>query len=115
MDLSGIIVAGRRKDVSRLGVVNTAGTDRQSPLGLFPEQPKPRLYDCVVEGLRTRHYSRRTEQAYIHWIRRFISFHAPNRPRQLREGNVNRFLTHLAHEGSSYKQGGCGDSPRIRS
>jgi len=29
----------------------------------------------VVEVLRTRHYSRRTEQAYIHWIRRFIRFH----------------------------------------
>jgi hypothetical protein len=39
-----------------------------TPLGLFPEQPKPRLYDCVVEGLLTRHYSRPTEQAYIHWI-----------------------------------------------
>ena len=76
--------------------MSTASTDPQSPLGSFPEQPKPRLYDCVVEALRTRHYSRRTEQAYIHWIRRFISFHAPNHPRQLREGDVNRFLTHLA-------------------
>lgn len=66
----------KHKDVSRLGVVNTAATDRQSPLELFPEQPKPRLYDCVVEALRSRHYSCRTEQAYIHWIRRFISFHA---------------------------------------
>jgi hypothetical protein len=36
--------------------------DRQSPLGLFSAQPTPRLYDRVVEVLRTRHYSRRTEQ-----------------------------------------------------
>ena len=76
--------------------MNTASADRQSPLGLFPGQPKPRLYDRVVEALRTRHYSRRTEQAYIHWIRRFILFHAPNHPRQLKEGDVNRFLSHLA-------------------
>jgi site-specific recombinase XerC len=44
-------------------------------LGLFPGEPTPRLYDRVVEVLRTRHCSRRTEQAYIHWIRRLIRFH----------------------------------------
>ncbi len=43
-------------------------------------------------------------QAYIHWIRRFISFHAPNYPRQLREGDVNRFLTHLAVGENSAKR-----------
>jgi site-specific recombinase XerC len=43
-------------------------------LGLFPGEPTARLYDRVVEVLRTRHYSRRTEQAYIHWSRRFIRF-----------------------------------------
>jgi site-specific recombinase XerC len=55
--------------------MNNSPGDRRSPLGLFPGQPTPRLYDRVVEVLRTRHYSRRTEQAYIHWIRRFIRFH----------------------------------------
>jgi len=44
-------------------------------LGVFPGEPAPRLYDRVVEVLRTRHCSRRTEPAYIHWIRRFIRFH----------------------------------------
>ncbi len=38
--------------------------NRQWPLGLLPAQPTPRLYDRVVEVLRTRHYSRRTEQTY---------------------------------------------------
>jgi site-specific recombinase XerD len=65
---------------------------------MFPGQPTPRLYDRMVEVLRTRHYSRRTEQAYIHWIRRFILFHARAHPRELAEGDVNRFLTHLAVE-----------------
>jgi integron integrase len=50
---------------------------------MFPGQPTPRLYDRVVEVLRTRHYSRRTEQACIHWIRRFILFHARAHPREL--------------------------------
>jgi site-specific recombinase XerD len=63
---------------------------------MFPGQPMPRLYDHVVEVLRTRHDSRRTEQAYIHWIRRFVLFHPRAHPRELAEGEVNRFLTHLA-------------------
>lgn len=43
---------------------NYAGK-RCSPLGLFPGQPTPRLYDCVVEALRTRHYSLRTERGQV--------------------------------------------------
>ena len=54
--------------------MNNSPADRRSPLGLFPGEPTPRLNDRVVGVLRTRHYSRRTEQAYIHWIRRFIRF-----------------------------------------
>jgi integron integrase len=63
---------------------------------LFPDWPRPRLYDRVVEVLRVHHYSRRTEEAYIHWIRRYIEFHEHQHPRHLAEGDVNRFLTHLA-------------------
>jgi len=66
------------------------------PLGLFPEQPAPRLYDRAVEVLRARHYSRRTEEAYVHWMRRFLSFYRGRHPRELAEGDVNCFLTHLA-------------------
>ena len=66
--------------------------------GLFPGQPEPRLYDRVVETLRTRHYSRRREEAYVHWIRRFILFHHARHPRELATGDMNRFLTHLAME-----------------
>jgi len=70
--------------------------DRRSPLGLFPGQPMPRLYDRAVEVLRTRHYSRRTEDAYLHWIRRFFFLMIGRQPRELAETGVNRFLTHLA-------------------
>lgn len=47
----------------------------RSPLGLFPDTPVPRIYDRIVEVLRVRHYSRRTEEAYLYWIRRYIEFH----------------------------------------
>ncbi len=56
--------------------MNNSPADCRSPLGLFPGQPTPRLYDHLVEVPRTRHYSRRTERANIHGIRRFICFHS---------------------------------------
>ncbi|MEQ8847134.1 integron integrase [Botrimarina sp.] len=52
----------------------------------------------MVEVLRVRHYSRRTEEAYVHWVRRYIGFHDRRHPRELAEDEVNRFLTHLAVE-----------------
>ena len=59
-------------------------------------QPTPRFYDCLVEALHIRYYNRRTEEAYFHWIRRFLAFHDSIHPRQLAEKDLNRFLTHLA-------------------
>ena len=46
---------------------------RHAPLRLFADRPSPRLYDRIVEVLRVRHYSRRTEEAYLHWMRRYIA------------------------------------------
>ena len=66
---------------------------KTKPLGLFQGEPTPRLYDHLIGVLRVRHYSRRTEEAYVHWIRRFIEFHRHQHPRQLAEGDVNGFLT----------------------
>ena len=57
------------------------------------------MYDRVIEVLRVHHYSRRTERAYVGWIRRFILFHRPRHPRELSEADANRFLTHLAVDG----------------
>jgi len=55
--------------------MNNSTADRPLPLGLLVGWPVPRLYDRVVEILRTRRYSRRTEQGYVHWIRRFVLGH----------------------------------------
>jgi hypothetical protein len=61
-------------------------------LGLFPGKPAPRQYDRIVEVPRVRHYSRRTEEAYLHWIRRFILFHDRRHPRQLAESALRTTL-----------------------
>ena len=56
----------------------------------------PRLLDRVHEAIRRRYFSRRTEQAYVHWIRRFIYFHGKRHPRDLGEAEVTAFLNDLA-------------------
>jgi hypothetical protein len=60
--------------------MTTAALERRSPLGLFPDKPVPRLYDRVVETLRVRHYSHRTEEAYARSADQH--FAAIDRPRQ---------------------------------
>src|SRR5437667_553769 len=58
--------------------------------------PKPRLLDRVRETVRARHYSRRTEKAYVHWIRRYIFFHGKRHPAEMGAAEVTSFLTSLA-------------------
>jgi integron integrase len=54
------------------------------------------LSEVVRSKLRVGHYSRRTEEAYLGWIRRFIKFHGGRHPRDLREPEVAGFLEDLA-------------------
>lgn len=62
-------------------------------------QPKvPRLLDEVRSAIARRHYSRRTEETYIHWIKRFIFFSGKRHPRGMGQGEVTGFLNHLARE-----------------
>lgn len=58
-----------------------------------------RLMDAVRDCLRTRHYSLRTEQAYVGWILRYIRFHQRRHPREMGGPEVAAFLTALAVEG----------------
>jgi site-specific recombinase XerD len=58
--------------------------------------PEPRLLDQMRGRLRVKHYSIRTEQAYVHWVHRFILFHGKRHPRDLGPPEVEEFLTHLA-------------------
>jgi site-specific recombinase XerD len=61
--------------------------------------PRPRLLDRVREAIRARHYSRRTEKAYVHWIRRYILFHGKRHPAEMGAAEVTSFLTSLAVDG----------------
>jgi integron integrase len=57
---------------------------------------KPKLLDLVKAAIRTRHYSYRTEQSYIQWIKRFVLFHNKRHPNEMGEKEINEFITHLA-------------------
>jgi integron integrase len=70
---------------------------QQSSQSLQTNKP-PRLMDQIHEVCRRRHLSARTEEAYRFWIRQLIFFYDKRHPRELREGEVTRFLNHLAVE-----------------
>ena len=57
----------------------------------------PRLLDRVRQAIRTRHYSPKTEQAYVRWIRQFVVFHGRRHPDELGAAEVSAFLSHLAN------------------
>jgi integron integrase len=59
---------------------------------------KPKLLDQVRHKIRLKHYSIRTEQAYVDWIKRFILFHHKRHPVSMGAPEVEAFLTHLAVE-----------------
>src|SRR5690348_17271253 len=56
----------------------------------------PGLLARLRAAIRVRHYSRRTEEAYVSWVRRFVRFHGMRHPAELGERDVARFLTSLA-------------------
>jgi integron integrase len=61
---------------------------------------KPKLLDQVRDVIRRKHYSFRTEQIYLGWIRRFILFHGKRHPGDMAEAEVTDFLTSLARDGN---------------
>jgi site-specific recombinase XerD len=64
--------------------------------GLPSADAKPRLLDAVRGVIRCKHYSIRTEQSYVDWIKRYIYFHNKQHPKDLGEEHISAFLTHLA-------------------
>lgn len=65
---------------------------------LTPSSSQPRLLDRLRLALRSRHYSRRTENTYLMWVKRFIFFHNVRHPAEMAEPEINAFLTYLAVE-----------------
>ena len=64
--------------------------DLPAPVG------QPKLLDRVRDAIRTRHYSRRTEAAYVSWIRQYIVFHKKAHPSTMGEREIGAFLSWLA-------------------
>jgi integron integrase len=67
-----------------------------SSLPTLGERNKPKLLDQVRQLMQLRHYSLRTEEAYVGWIRRYILFHGKRHPRELGENEIAGFLSNLA-------------------
>ncbi len=62
------------------------------------DPPPLRLLDQLRSQVRYLHYSIRTEQAYVHWVRAFVRFHGLRHPAELGGGDVEAFLTWLAND-----------------
>lgn len=54
------------------------------------------MFEVAREKMRTRHMAYRTEQAYLHWMRRYVNFYSRRHPREMGAHEVESFLTHLA-------------------
>jgi integron integrase len=68
------------------------------PLDSTPQPPK--LLDQVAAKMRMLHYAKRTERAYVDWIKRYILFHKKKHPREMAAPQIESFLTYLAVEGN---------------
>lgn len=73
-------------------------TGSQTCLNTSPEG-KPKLLDQLRNAIRLRHYSIRTEEAYVQWAKRFILFHNKRHPKDMGRSEIEAFLTHLAVSG----------------
>lgn len=65
-------------------------------MSLSVEQQPKKLLDQVRDAIRVKHYSYRTEESYVNWIRRYILFHNKRHPKDMGSAEITAFLTHLA-------------------
>ena len=65
---------------------------------LSPVPQARKLLDQYSDALRTRHYSLRTEQTYISWVRQYILYHKKRHPRDMGVAEINEFITYLANQ-----------------
>ena len=86
---------------------STSSTPLNSPVEIVAEKSfstsrtpaKSALLEAVRDRCRVKHYSLRTEDAYLGWIKRFIFFHKMRHPSKMGGLEVEQFLTHLAVSG----------------
>ena len=87
------------RPISRTLVVIDGGSNFKAAVQTQPAIQKPKLLEQVRQAIRTRHYSYRTQKAYVHWIRRYIFFHNKRHPMEMAEPEIGQFLSSLATEG----------------
>ena len=78
---------------------NLSGSIMSRPNNIVPrpgQAERPKLLHLVRRAIRARHYSPRTEEAYVAWVRRFVRFHDTRHPLDLGEPEITQFLTSLA-------------------
>jgi hypothetical protein len=81
--------------MTQLRVEEGPNMSEQGTEGVPEAAARPRLLDLVREAIRRRQYSYRTEQTYLHWIKRFILFSGKRHPRELGAPEVTAFLNDL--------------------
>jgi integron integrase len=86
------------KSANRTLAVIDGGLNFKASVQTLATTQKLKLLDQVRQAIRTRHYSYRTEKAYVHWIKRFIFFHNKRHPAEMGEVKIAAFLSSLACE-----------------
>jgi site-specific recombinase XerD len=90
--------ANTHRPINRTLAVIDGGLNFKAGVQTLPTIPKPKLLDQVRQAIRTRHYSPKTEESYVHWIKRFIFFHNKRHPAEMSEKEIAQFLSSLASE-----------------
>src|SRR3954451_2341161 len=83
-------------DLTRNQYTRKAPPAAHEPESDYQQRHPPKLLDQIRGRLRAKHYSIRTEEAYVDWVRRYVLFHGKVHPRELKASDVEAFLTHLA-------------------
>jgi len=91
---------GRRGGVAGTSSTGGAAFDGALRARRHPVDMSPKLLTEVRLAIRRKHYSRRTEEAYVQWVRRFVRYHGLRHPAAMGPREINAFLTHLATERS---------------
>jgi hypothetical protein len=91
-------IANTQRSLNRTLAVIDGGLNSRTNIQTTATGQKPRLLEQVRQVIRTRHYSDRTEKAYVHWIKRFILFNTKRHPAEMAERKIAQFLSSLASE-----------------
>ena len=89
-------LAGAAKILNEITVIRGRPLAMSDINLIIPSSSRPRLLDVVRERIRLKHYSIRTEKAYVGWIKRYILFHDKRHPRDMGKSELEAFLSSLA-------------------